>query len=366
MDSFKGSLTAVDACNAVFEGIKSYASEVMLVPMADGGEGTTNSIVRATDGFLSECEASGVFGEKINGYYGVINNDTAIVETAVASGITLVPKEKLNPLLATTMGMGEIIKSVLDKGYKKIIVGLGGSATNDGGMGALMALGVRFFDEDNNSLFGCGENLIKIRSINADNIIGKDAEIILACDVKNPFYGENGAAYVYGRQKGADTKMLKILDDGLRNFSEVLKRQFNVDISEIPGAGAAGGLAGGLLALTNAKIESGFKIISEITALSEKIKECDLVITGEGMTDYQTAFGKLPSGIGLIAKEYNKPVILISGSVMPDSVNLYASGITAMFSIINKPLSLAEAMRDAYDLLKAASENAIRLFLGKV
>lgn len=366
MDSFKGSITSKDACNAVKQGFMHCSEKfnVECIPMADGGEGTIDAFVSALDGKIVKCNTFGLFNESIVGYYGVVKDSTAIVETAVASGITLVSKEQLNPLKATTYGTGFIIKKVVEAGYKDIIVGLGGSGTNDGGMGVLCALGVEFYDEKGNALEGNGENLIKIKSINTKNICSgfKSANIILATDVKNVFYGNNGAAYVFAPQKGADEKTVKLLDDGLKNLSNVIKAQYKIDLETVEGSGAAGGLCGGLYAFSNSVIKSGANVLFEVTSLKNKISEADFVITGEGQTDEQTVYGKLPSEIGKISLE-KTPVIVISGSNKLQTNKLYEQGVTAVFSITDGPMELESAMKNTKKLIEKTSFNIANLIL---
>lgn len=365
MDSFKGSLSSIEACDAVESGITLAKgdAEVIKIPMADGGEGTIQAFISAAGGSIRKHTVSGLFGEQIEGFYGVINGGkTAVVETAVASGITLVKKEQLNPMRASTFGTGETIKKALDDGFSDIIIGLGGSATNDGGMGALAALGVRFFDENGAELCACGEMLERVKKIDASGIHPKlcDAVITLACDVENPFYGPSGAAYVFAPQKGADSQMVERLDRGLKNFADIIYKTNGRNISKVRGAGAAGGLCGGLLAFTNAAIKSGFDVLCRASNLEGKAEAVDLVITGEGKTDIQTSYGKLPAGVAAVAKKYGKKVVVISGSVEPCE-ELYAAGIDALFSIANRPMTLEYAIENAESLLRQASYNVIKL-----
>lgn len=367
MDSFKGSLTSVEACGAVERGIlrADKSSEIVKIPMADGGEGTIEAFIAAAGGFIAGHTVSGLFGEKIKGYYGVINEGkTAVVETAVASGITLVKPERLNPMEASTFGTGEIILKAINDGFKDIIVGLGGSATNDGGLGALQALGIKFLGENGAELGRGGKMLSKVRKIDTSGMHPMLGEITitLACDVDNPFCGKSGAAYVFAPQKGADAQMVKILDEGLKNLANVINKTFGKDISNVRGAGAAGGLCGGLLAFTNAVVKPGFEILREASDLDNKLKNADLVITGEGKTDIQTTFGKLPAGVANAAKKYDKKVICISGSVAPCD-ELYRAGIDAMLSIVNQPMSLDDAIKNAKSLLEQASFDIMKCCL---
>lgn len=363
MDSFKGSISSVNACLAVKSGLEKSGGcyEIEYVPMADGGEGTIDAFVAATNGEIVHCEASGLFREAVDGYYGVVNGDTAVVETAVASGITLVPEDMLDPMRATTYGTGEIIKHALDAGYRKIIVGLGGSGTNDGGMGALQALGVKFYDAKGEILGSGGQMLSKVAKIDSSSIhcAIKETQFILATDVENVFCGKTGAAYVFAHQKGADSNMIKELDFGLENFSEILKNATSKDIKYVHGAGAAGGLCGGLMAFFDAQIKSGATVLMEASNLNDKIADADIIITGEGKTDSQTSCGKLPYVI--TKKATGKIVVIISGSVDNNIDVLYEQGITAAFSIANKPMSLKDAMENAKELIEQTAYNVGRL-----
>lgn len=367
-DSFKGSITASEACNAIERGIKKVSGKIntVKIPMADGGEGTVESLVISTNGKIYYKKVTGPLGKKVKAFYGILGDKkTAVIEMAAASGLTLIPLIKRNPLFTTTYGTGELIKQAVDDGCKKIIIGIGGSATNDGGMGALQALGVNFFDINCNKLGYGGKELININKIDTTGIYKKlyDVELTITCDVTNTLFGPKGAAYIYAPQKGATKDIVKMLDSGLRNYSDKIKKFLNKDISLIPGSGAAGGLGAGLIAFFNAKLESGIKTVLEISGFEEKLKNTDLVITGEGKTDHQTLYGKAPAGIAKIAKKYNIPVICLSGSLDEDIEKLYDEGITAFFSITNGPMELQDAMQNCKTLLESASENIIRLKL---
>ena len=368
IDSFKGSMTSLEVSEAFEKGVKKIFKDInfIKVPLADGGEGTVQALIDNLSGKLVSIKVKDPLMHEIDSFYGISGDGkTAIIEVAAASGLPLISLEHRNPMKANTYGTGELIKDAIKNGCREFIIGLGGSATNDAGMGMLSALGYIFLDENGNELFPNGENLMKIRDINQSNI-EKDlleCKFLVACDVDNPFYGENGAAYVYAKQKGATDTNIKDLDDGLINFSKVIFDKMKVDISEISGAGAAGGLGGAFLSFLNSELKSGIDIIIEKINLEEVIKNADYVITGEGRLDFQSAMGKTPVGVSKLAKKYNIPVIAIGGSVADDIDNIYECGITTVFSIIDSPMTLAEAMntKNAEKLVEKTAEQIFRL-----
>lgn len=365
-DSFKGSLSSKDVCSALKEGIKrAVNAEIIEVPIADGGEGTVESLIASTGGKITDVYVTGPLGERIKAFYGVLNDGTAVIEMAASSGLYLIPQNKRNPLKTTTYGVGELIKSALDSGCRKFIIGIGGSATNDGGAGMAQALGAKLMDKDGKEIEFGGGNLDKIAKIDLSEIDKRiyESEFIIASDVDNPLCGERGASYVYGPQKGATPEMVQALDNNLKHYAEVVKNAIGKDLSEIPGAGAAGGLGFGLMAYLNAKLKPGIEIIIEVAELENKIKECDIVITGEGNTDFQTAFGKAPSGIAKLAHKYGKPVIILSGGLGRNYKELYGIGVTALFSIVDKPMTLDEAMKNTYNLISDRAEDIMRIIL---
>jgi len=370
-DSFKGSLTSIQAANAIEKGIKKAAQnykepvEVIKVPMADGGEGTVEAIVSANGGRIITTQVLDPLGREVDSFFGVLPDNTAVIEMAAASGINLLSEDERNPMKTTTYGTGQLIKKALDYGCKRIIIGIGGSATNDGGVGMAQALGIRFLDKEGNQIgFGGGE-LYKIEEIDTSSLDPRinDTIITIASDVKNTLCGPNGASAVYGPQKGATPEMVETLDRNLKHFAAVIQKQFNIDILNVPGSGAAGGLGASLMGFLGAKFCMGIKLVMELVQLEEKIKNADLVITGEGSTDYQTMFGKVPFGIAKIAKQHHKPVICISGALGRGYEELYNEGINAFFSILNKPMSLEEAMNNTEILLEQVSTNVINIFL---
>lgn len=350
IDSLKGSLTSIEAANAIKKGILSVdnKSDVVIMPLADGGEGTVEALVQGMNGEEKVISVTGPINEKVNATYGILKEtNTAIIEMAQASGLPLVPAELRNPLNTTTYGVGEIIKEAIEKGCRNFIVGIGGSATNDCGVGMLQALGFEFYDENDNLVGLGGKVLNQIKRINTDNKLKEldECNFKIACDVNNPLYGENGAAYIYGPQKGATEEIVKKLDKGLKNFAEVVKKDLGKDIAHIEGAGAAGGLGFGFLGFLNSKLESGIKIILDEIKLEEVVKDADIVITGEGRLDNQTAMGKAPIGVAKLAKKHGAKVIAIAGCTTPDAVKCNEEGIDAYFSIVNKAMTIDEAMK---------------------
>ncbi|WP_406543234.1 glycerate kinase [Clostridium ljungdahlii] len=366
-DSFKGSLSSKDVCSALREGILRVSQmDILEVPIADGGEGTVDAIVSSTKGTEYFEKVNGPLGEKIKAHYGILKDKTAIIEMASASGLYLVPENKRNPLITTSYGTGQLIESALNKGCRKFIIGIGGSATNDGGAGMLQALGASFLDECNREIGYGGGCLDKLARVDLSSLDGRiyESEFIVALDVVNPLCGKNGASFVYGPQKNSSPEMVKLLDDNLMHYSEVVKDTLNKDLSQTPGAGAAGGMGFALMAFLNAKLEKGIDVVIDITGMEDKIKASDLVITGEGNTDFQTAFGKAPLGVAKLAKKYNKPVIVLSGGLGDNYKSLYDIGVTSLFSIIDKPTSLEYSMEHASELIKDRIEDIIRTIVG--
>ncbi len=365
-DSFKESMTAKEACVAMERGIKKVNSNIQCihVPMADGGEGTMQSLVDATGGEVYSLEVVGPLGNKVKAEYGILGNgEIGVLEMASASGIHLVSLEERNPLITTTYGTGELIKACLDRGVKKLLIGIGGSATNDGGVGVIQALGGRLLDKEGNELgFGGGEleKLDRIDLTNFDRRL-KDVVIEVACDVSNPLCGENGASYIFGPQKGASVEMIKILDNNLKHYAKVIKEQFGKDVLEIAGAGAAGGLGAGLMVFLNGNLKKGIEIVIEYSGLEKKVKNCDMVWTGEGSIDFQTQYGKTPLGVATVAKKYNKPVVALAGRVGDDIDILYEKGIDSIFGIMRGVTTIDEALKNGKENIERTSENIARL-----
>lgn len=369
-DSYKGSLSAMEVALAIRKGIAKAdpAIESVIVPMADGGEGTVQSMVDATNGRIINVSVNDPLSRIINSFYGILGDgSTAVIEMAAASGLPLLSVRERNPLKTSTFGTGELIKDALDKGCRKIIIGLGGSATNDGGIGMAVALGTRLLDPEGKEIGPGGGALSRLYKIDINSLDKRlnDCSIVAACDVDNPLCGEKGAAAVYGPQKGATPEMIEILDNNLRKFADIVKTQLGKDILNTPGSGAAGGLGAGVQVFLGAKLERGINIVTKITNLSDKVKGSDLVITGEGMIDFQTAFGKTPFGVAMVAKQYNIPVIAIAGSLGKNYQDLYNKGFDAIFSIADKPMTLEYAMQNASVLIESVTENIIRTFIKK-
>ncbi|ULT56141.1 glycerate kinase [Neobacillus drentensis] len=364
-DSFKESMTAKEACKAMERGIKKVNHWItcIQVPMADGGEGTMQSLVDATCGEIYTEKVIGPLGNEVDALYGILGDgQTGIIEMASASGLHLVPKEKRNPLVTTTYGTGQLIKACLDQGIKKLLIGIGGSATNDGGAGVLQALGGKLLDVNGEELsFGGGElgRLARIDLTHLDSRI-KDISLEVACDVNNPLCGEYGASFVFGPQKGATPEMIELLDKNLMNYANIIKAQFNLDLLDVPGAGAAGGLGAGLMMFLNGTLKKGIDMVIEYASLEEKVMDADMVWTGEGSIDFQTQFGKTPFGVASLAKKYHKPVVAFAGKVGENIDSLYEK-IDSIFSIMQGVCSLEEALANGQQNLKRASENTIRL-----
>lgn len=365
-DSFKGSLSALEVCDNIEKGIKKVFenAEIIRVPMSDGGEGTVQSLVDATGGKLINLKVKDPLMRTIDAFYGILGDDnTAVIEMAAASGITLLSNEERNPMLTTTYGTGEIILHALDMGCRNFIIGIGGSATNDGGAGMLHALGVKLLDKNGYEIPFGGGNLDKLQTIDISEIDSRIelCNIVAACDVDNPLCGEKGASVIFGPQKGADENMIITLDKNLSHYAAMVEKFLGISILDYPGAGAAGGLGGGLLAFLNAKLQPGINIVIETTELEDKLKNADLVITGEGMIDYQTQYGKTPYGVAILAKRYNIPVIAIAGGIGRDAKELYPKGFDSIFSIVDKPMTLEEAIENSATLLQDAAERIMRV-----
>jgi glycerate kinase len=355
-DSFKECMTAKEACIAMEKGIKKImpAAICVHVPLADGGEGTLHTMVALTGGKIFHQKVKDPLGNETAGEYGILGDkETGMVELASASGLHLVGVDKRNPLITTTYGTGELIRAALAHGIKKLVIGIGGSATNDGGAGIAQALGVKLLDKNGKEIgFGGGE-LSKIGSIDTSGLItiDKDVEIEVACDVTNPLTGKNGAAYIYGPQKGATKEMVEALDRNLEHYAGKIKAYLHKDVKDMEGAGAAGGAGAGLMAFLNAKTVRGIDIVLKYCKLEEKIKDADYIFTGEGSIDHQVTFGKTISGIIDLAKKYNKPVIAFAGNVK-DVDALYRLGITSVFGILPSVGTLKEALESGKENLE--------------
>jgi glycerate kinase len=365
--SFKGSLKAHEAAEAMEKGIKAYNSNIktVLLPVADGGAGTVRALVQATGGRLISANVQGPLGDIVTADWGISGDkSTAFIEVAAASGLELIPDGKLNPMLASTYGTGEQILAALESGCKRIIIGLGDSATVDGGAGIAQALGIKLLDANLQPIPHGGAGLSLLKHIDATGrypLISK-CQILCACDVTNPLYGPEGAAFVYGSQKGATPDMVKQLDAALRNFSNVITQDLGLDIANLPGAGAAGGLGAGLVAFLGATLERGVDLICDSIGFDKYLESANLVITGEGRIDFQTAFGKSVVGIAGRAKKAGKPVIAICGELGQGYEEVYKYGIDTVMSILPRCMNRDEAMREAGKLVQDTTERVIRLF----
>ncbi|MBT2657151.1 glycerate kinase [Bacillus sp. ISL-18] len=363
-DSFKESMTAKEACEAMESGIRKVNNQItcIQVPMADGGEGTMQSLVDATGGEIFTARVIGPLGNEVDAPYGILGDGkTGVIEMASASGLHLVRKEERNPLVTTTYGTGQLIKACLDQGVNKLLIGIGGSATNDGGAGLVQALGGKLLDANGEELgFGGGElgRLARIDLTNFDPRI-KDITVEVACDVNNPLCGERGASVVFGPQKGATPEVVELLDKNLMNYAKIIKAELNLDLLDVPGAGAAGGLGAGLMVFLNGTLKKGIDMVIEYTLLEEKVQDADMVWTGEGSIDFQTKFGKTPFGVASVAKKYHKPVVAIAGSIGENIDSLYEK-IDSIFCSMQGVYSLEEALANGQKNLQKTSEQVIR------
>ena len=368
IDSFKGSMTSMEAGFAAAEGIHRVdaEAEVLVRPLADGGEGTVEALVAGMNGKTEHVKVTGPLGEPVICEYGIIESTkTAVIEMAGAAGITQVPDEKRNPLYTTTYGVGEVIKDAIEKGCRRFIVGIGGSATNDGGVGMLQALGYAFLDKDGKQVLPGARGLKDITEITDAYVIPELAEckFRVACDVTNPLCGSTGCSAVFGPQKGADSEMINMMDRWLKDYA-LLSRKYFPDVNEsLSGAGAAGGLGFAFLTFLHATLESGIKIVLEETKLRDYVQNADIVVTGEGRLDGQTVMGKAPIGVAKIAKEYGKPVIAFSGCVTKDAIACNEHGIDAFFPVLRSVSTLDEAMcrTNAMQNIEDTAEQVFRL-----
>lgn len=370
IDSFKGSLSSLEAGTSIKNGIHlaDPSANIHICPLADGGEGTVDALMQALGGEKHLLQVTGPLGGQIEAQYGILSDHrTAVLETAAAAGLTLVPEEKRNPLHTTTFGIGEMIKDAISHGCRQFIVGLGGSATNDGGIGMLQALGFELLDASGQPVPFGAKGLENIAAISDVNVIPELAEcqFQIACDVKNPLYGQNGCSYVFGPQKGASPKMIEQMEGWMYQYAQVIKKTYPEKAQPLfPGAGAAGGLGFAFLTFTNATLASGIQIVLEQMGTEGFIRDADLVITGEGKLDEQTAMGKAPMGIASLSKKYGKPVIAFSGCASHDARACNKYGIDAFFPILRSPCTLAEAMKkeNAAQNLTDTAEQVYRLW----
>ena len=362
-DSFKGTLTSDQTIELLTKAAEEVfgSCETSGVPVADGGEGTTDAVVKARSGEIITVPVHGPLMEMEQGFYGRLSDTEAILEMAAASGLPMVPEEKRNPLNTTTYGTGELLKAALDAGYTEIAIAIGGSATNDGGMGFASALGIRFLDQDGNVLEGRGENLEKVAHIDMSGLdpAVQKAHFTVMCDVTNPLCGPNGATYTFGKQKGGTPEILDRLEKGMQNYRDVIIREFGINPDEIQGSGAAGGLGAALKVFLHAEMKSGIETVLDLIDFDARLEGVDLVVTGEGRTDWQSCFGKVMQGVGDRSAKHQVPVAALCGGLGPDYEKIYAHGIRSIMTTVDGPMPLKEALDNASELYY---KGAIRMF----
>lgn len=361
-DSFKESLSSPEVADAIEAGFRSFFpdAEYLRLPIADGGEGTVDALITATDGSVIDAEVTGPLGEKIQAFYGVCGDGrTAVIEMAAASGLDLVPTGQRNPLRTTSFGTGDLIRQALDAGYRRFIIGIGGSATNDAGAGMLQALGVRLLDRNDREIGLGGDALARLALIDNSGLDPRlnECRIEVACDVNNPLTGKTGASAIFGPQKGATPEMVERLDRHLANFAELVRRDLGQEIASTPGSGAAGGMGAALMAFLQAELRPGATIVIEHIELERLVRDADLVVTGEGRIDAQSGFGKAPVGIAEVAERHGVPVIALGGSLGDGVEDVFEKGIAAVFSVVKGPCTLDAALTDAAENIRAASRN---------
>lgn len=365
-DSFKESMSAEQACQAMQRGVLQVFPDAccIAVPMADGGEGTVDALLRSLDGQFISCAVTGpLVTQQVSTYFAIVDyGRTAVLEMAKANGIHLLESSQRNPMLTSTYGTGEMIKQALDRGIEKIIVGLGGSVTNDGGAGMAQALGVQFFNSTGEAIQVCGGNLDQINQIDISQLDArlKNTEILIASDVNNPLCGPNGASAIFGPQKGATPEMVQQLDRNLSHFADLVEASLGISIKNVAGSGAAGGLGFGLMAFAGAKLQSGVELIIEQSRLAEKIAQADYVLTGEGKIDSQTALGKTPFGVAQVAQQFNKPVLAFAGLVGEGIESLFDAGFSQIVGINPSDCSLEEALKNGEVNLEKAVSKTIK------
>ena len=364
--TFKGSISALNAAEAISIGVKNIypSAEVFLCPVADGGDGTLETLVEVSNGNIVECVVEGPTGTPVEAQWGAMGDEqTAVIEMARTSGLALLDLNERDPLNASTYGLGEAILSALDQNYRKFIIGIGGSATNDGGAGMAQAVGISLKDEFGKEIPRGGAALSKLHSIDTVGIDPriKQSEFMVACDVNNPLTGPEGASAVYGPQKGATPEMITQLDEALKNFAETILRDLGEEVAHISGAGAAGGLGAGMMALMGGTLKPGVDIVLDTVGLADKLKGTDIVITGEGGIDFQTVYDKAPIGVAKLAKTLGIPTIALAGLVGKDFQVVHKDGIESVFSIVNGPMTLENASSNAHRLIVESTEQVMRL-----
>ncbi len=365
---FKGGISGLEAAQAIARGVAAAVpdAETVLAPVADGGDGTLNALVDATGGQVFNQTVTGPLGQPLEAQWGVMGDgNTAVIEMARASGLALVPQRRRNPRITTTVGTGEILKEALDQGFTRVIVGLGGSATNDGGAGMAGALGARFLDANGRPLPPGGAALSRLASIDTSALhpgLG-EASIVAATDVTNPLCGPDGASAVFGPQKGASGEVVSELDAALANFARIVQRDVGVDVADRPGAGAAGGLGAGLMAFAGAQLQSGIDMVCQVLDFDSHLAGADLVITGEGRADRSTIFNKAPVGVARHAQAHGVPTVLLAGGLGPGHEELYGHGIAAVLCIADRPMSFEQSLNRTGELLESAAEQTMRLVM---
>ena len=365
-DSFKESLDGMEVSMAIREGLESAIDgvESICLPVADGGDGTIEALVKASNGSFMTTRVLGPLGVPIDAIWGVMGDGvTAVIEMARASGLALLTDEQRDPRYTTTFGTGQLIYEAIQKGYKKLIIGIGGSATNDGGVGMAQAIGVKFLDQQGKELPFGGAPLINLKEIDTSNISSEISElsVLVASDVSNPLCGKTGASAIYGPQKGANPTMVLELDSALKNYADVISSTLGKNVELSPGAGAAGGLGAGLMAFMDAELRPGIDLVTEALDFDKYLQDCDLVITGEGAIDGSTIFNKAPVGVAKRAKKYNIPVIAFAGTLGDGYQKVYEHGIDAVFNVQNKPMSLQDSMKDTKELLIDSVNRVMRV-----
>ena len=362
-DSFKGSLTSEKTVELLTKAANEVFGECECsgVPVADGGEGTVDAVISAENGERITVTVNGPLMTPAEAYYGVFGENKAVIEMASASGLPMVPEDLRDPRNTTTYGTGELILDALERGYRDISIAIGGSATNDGGMGCVRALGVRFLDETGQELEGYGRDLIKVALIDASGLDPriKESRITVMCDVTNPLCGENGATYTFGKQKGATPEIQAELEEGMCHYNDVIIKTFGIDCNKIEGAGAAGGLGAALKVFLNGEMKSGIETVLDLIHFDERLEGVDLVVTGEGRTDWQSCFGKVMQGVGVHAKAKGIPVAGLSGSLGKNALDICDYGVASLMTTVNAPMPLAEALDRAEELYL---EGAVRMF----
>ena len=364
-DSFKGSLSSEKIIELLKESAENVfpGCETRGIPIADGGEGTVDAVIAVTKGEKRVIEVHGPLMENVESSYGILHGDCAIIEMAAASGLPMVSPEKRNPLNTTTYGTGELIRDALDQGYQKISIAIGGSATNDGGMGAMRALGIRFLDAEGKELEGRGSDLAKVVDIDSTNLHSAvaEAEFTVMCDVNNPLTGPKGATYTFGKQKGGTPEILDELEMGMKNYAMVIQKKFGINVDSIAGAGAAGGLGAALCVFLNAEMKSGIETVLNLIDFDGLLEETDLVVTGEGQIDWQSAFGKVPSGIGQRCQAKGIPAVAVVGGMGSGAEKIYEFGVESIIPTINGAMEMEEALERAEELYRGATERMFRM-----